>query len=66
MLTATTAALRTSQLMRRWRMVAGGRAVQFGPAELNQLHLVEVALRLEAPEIGGCLCDSFSPINGRA
>ncbi len=40
------------QLMRRWRTLAGGRAVQFGPAELNQLHLVEVALRLEAPEIG--------------
>lgn len=38
--------------MRRWRTLAGGRAVQFGPAELNQLHLVEVALRLEAPEIG--------------
>ena len=42
------------QLVRRWRTLAGGRAVQFGPAELNQLHLIEVALRLEAPQIGGC------------
>ena len=44
--------LTTLQLVRRWRTLAGGRAVQFGPAELNQLHLVEVALRLEAPGIG--------------
>ncbi|PRW33174.1 FK506-binding 1 [Chlorella sorokiniana] len=48
----TVAACYPPQLMRRWRTLAGGRAVQFGPAELNQLHLVEVALRLEAPEIG--------------
>ncbi|KAI7839792.1 hypothetical protein COHA_006591 [Chlorella ohadii] len=48
----TVAACYPPQLMRRWRTLAGGQAVQFGPAELNQLHLVEVALRLEAPEIG--------------
>ena len=41
------------QLLRRWRTLAGGQAAQFKLAELSQLHLVEVALRLEAPDIGG-------------
>lgn len=52
----TVAACYPPTLVRRWRTRAGGCAGQFGPAELNQLHLVEVALRLEAPEIGAGAC----------
>lgn len=37
------------QLIRRWRALAGAEQHFFKPAELNQLHWVEVALRLEAP-----------------
>jgi hypothetical protein len=40
------------QLLRRWRAMVGATAHHFKKAELNQLHLVEVALRLEAPGIG--------------
>lgn len=47
------AAVYPPQLVRRWRTLAGAAAARFGPPELHQLHLVEVALRLEAPEIGG-------------
>ena len=49
----TVAGLYPPALVRRWRTVAGGAAAAFRPPELHQLHLVEVALRLEAPEIGG-------------
>ncbi|KAL4423640.1 hypothetical protein ABPG77_009227 [Micractinium sp. CCAP 211/92] len=45
----TVAGIYPPQLIRRWRAVAGAERRFFRPAELNQLHLVEVALRLEAP-----------------
>ncbi|KAL4439808.1 hypothetical protein ABPG75_002809 [Micractinium tetrahymenae] len=45
----TVAGIYPPQLVRRWRAVAGAERRFFRPAELNQLHLVEVALRLEAP-----------------
>jgi hypothetical protein len=47
------------QLLRRWRSAAAAAAPSFKPAELNQLHIVEVALRLEAPGIGGLRVSAF-------
>lgn len=56
---------RLPQLLRRWRSAAAAAAPSFNPVELNQLHIVEVALRLEAPGIGG-LCVDIMAVGYRA
>eukprot|EP00887_Chlorella_sp_A99_P000497 scaffold17.g497.t1 len=54
-----TAALYPEPLLRAWRLEAAARAQEFSAVELTQLHLVEVALQLEAPHI--CADDAGQP-----
>lgn len=59
------AAFYPAPLLRAWRSAAGARAQEFTEVELSQLHLVEVALQLEAPEVCAA-ADAGAPLDYRA